>query len=117
MIPERFPVERVKDYHTHYIGKYYNGIQFFGTICNLSRNFQVVLYLFDKDGNTLGTELKPTEISREMEYFSRIEKLENILKDMIKEVGPYEFCDIMVKPFEIEFEVDGVTSLFGLIAN
>jgi len=116
-IPERFPIERIEDYHTHHIGKYYNGIQFFGTINNLERKFQVLLYLFDKEGNTLGAEINRTDITREMEYFKRNKMLENTLEKMIEKIGPYKYCDIIVKPFQIELKVEKSTCLFGLIPD
>jgi hypothetical protein len=61
-IPKTIQINRIEDYHTHYIGKYDNGKQFWAYEHFISvpipdeKNWQkyrheyVVLYLFDENG-------------------------------------------------------------------
>lgn len=119
-IPERFPINREEDYHTHYIGKYTNGNQFFGyeTFVHVRpvplgedwqnyRKEYVVLYIFDEEGNFIdfkhwyaGTTAENKETTPALEL-------------MIESGGSYEFCNIVVKPFQVE--IDG--EIFGLIPD
>ncbi|GAB3504580.1 hypothetical protein [Emticicia fontis] len=119
-IPKKFLINREEDYHTHYIGKYNNGNQFFGYETFLFkpplppnedwqkyRKEYVVLYIFDYKGNFI-----------DFKYWYAGTTSENkdtnaALELMIESVGQYEFCDIIVKPFEVE--IDG--EIFGLIPN
>lgn len=66
-IPERIPIKREEDYHTHYIGKTKDGKQFFGYqtfvfLNEIAEDWQnqrkeyVVLYIFDRDGNHVKTD-------------------------------------------------------------
>jgi hypothetical protein len=122
MIPERIPIQRIEDYHTHFLGKTEDGRQFFGyetfvfpkgtpasSDWQMYRKEYVVLYVFDKDGNHLVTNHWYAGTTSESDQSVMRERLEQ----MIKELGNTKFCDIAVKPFQTV--IDGVA--FGLIPN
>ena len=121
MIPERIPIQRMEDYHTHFLGKTGDGRQFFGyetfvfpkpmpaSDWKKHRKEYVVLYIFDKEGNHLltnhwyaGTTLEADESAIRKRLVQMIDELEGI-----------EFCDIEVKPFQTI--IDGV--VFGLVPD
>jgi formate hydrogenlyase regulatory protein HycA len=118
--PEQIRVKRMEDYHTHNIGKYENGNQFFGygtfvfTEMTIPENWEkyrreyAVLYLFDKDGNFKEAKYEFAGTS-DLLKFDTEEKIE----EFISQLGEIEYCDIEIKPFEIE--IDGFK--FGLIPN
>lgn len=122
IFPEKIPVERIEDYHTHHIGKYENENQFWGYetfVFSKSpipegddwekcRREYVVLYLFDSQGNfkEAKSEFAGTSDSLKFDPYEKVEK-------MISELGKIEYCNIEIKPFEIE--IDGFK--FGLIPN
>jgi formate hydrogenlyase regulatory protein HycA len=126
-IPERIPIERIKDYHTHYIGKTKDGIQFFGYQFRVfpkgfifpegvvgterTKYFKeyVVLFLFDGEGNHIRTDHWYAGTVSETNDSIMTERLEQ----MISSLGQIELGDIEVKPFEIT--IDGYK--FGLIPN
>ena len=121
MIPERIPIQRMEDYHTHFLGKTEDGRQFFGyetfvfpngipaAEWEKNRKEYVVLYLFDEDGNHLATNHWYAGTTSETNDSVMREKLE----EMIKKLGKTEFCNIEVKPFQTT--IDGV--VFGLVPN
>jgi formate hydrogenlyase regulatory protein HycA len=119
MIPEKIPIQRMEDYHTHFIGKTEDGRQFFGyeprvfpTAVSFSEwgenaKEYVVLYIFDKDGNHIITHHWYAGTTSEIDSGVTRKKLEQ----MVAALGPTEFSDIAVKPFQSI--IDGV--VFGLI--
>lgn len=120
-IPEKFPIKREENYHTHYLGKTQDGRQFFGyetfvfpngmpqSDWTKGRKEYAVLYLFDKKGNHLKTNHWYAGTTSEINDFIIKEKLEQ----MISELGSIEYTNIIVKPFQTI--IDGV--IFGLIPN
>jgi len=121
MIPERIPIQREEDYHTHFLGKTKDGRQFFGyetfvfpkgmttSDWEKHRKEYVVLYIFDKDGNHLVTNHWYGGTTSEIDQSVMREKLEQ----MINELGETKFSDIEVKPFQTI--IDGF--IFGLVPN
>lgn len=118
--PEKIPVERMEDYHTHHIGKYENENQFFGygtfvfTEMPIPENWEkyrreyAVLYLFDKEGNFKEAKYEFAGTSDSLKFDTE-EKIE----EFVSKLGEIEYCNIEIKPFEIE--IDGFK--FGLIPN
>ncbi|MVM38892.1 hypothetical protein GO730_17345 [Spirosoma sp. HMF3257] len=119
-IPKKIPIMREKNYHTHFLGKYDNGTQFFGyetfffpgTYPNGKdwekfRREYVVLYLFDEDGRFIDFEYWYAGTTSERQDTTA--KLEQ----MVSSRGPYEFSDIEVELFQTE--IDG--EVFGLVAD
>jgi hypothetical protein len=120
-IPEKIPILRMEDYHTHYLGKTDDGRQFFGyetfvfppgvpaEALEKHRKEYVVLYLFDDQGNHSETK----------HWFAGTvavadqEKMIAWLQDEIEKLGNVTYTDIEVKPFQST--VDGV--VFGLVSN
>lgn len=118
-IPEKIRVARMVDYHTHFIGKYDNGKQFFGYEHFLfdpsitdddwqkRRKEYVVLYLFDEEGNLTSYKSWYAGTTSDLNCDTNQK-----LKEMIKELGTVRYCNILVKPFNVQ--IDNHT--FGLIA-
>ena len=118
--PEKIPVERMEDYHTHHIGKYENGNQFFGygtfvfTEMPIPENWKkyrreyAVLYLFDKEGNFKEVKHEFAGTSDSLKFDT-----EGKIEEFVSKLGEIEYCNIEIKPFEID--IDGFK--FGLIPN
>lgn len=121
--PEKIPIERVEDYHTHYLGKTASGLQFWGYLTFVwtilpkdiqgdwkdYRNEYVLVHLFDEAGNHIETKYSLTGTTNQ----GNDETLSFKLGEMINELGAIEFGDIEIKPFETI--IDGHT--FGLISD
>jgi len=112
-IPERIPIERIEDYHTHHIGQYENGNQFLGWVYKLfvrPENYEgdwtnhtkeyIVLFTFDIEGNLLDKQIEYSGISSKVNHFKQTERLESI----IVQKGDYIYTDISVKLFTIVLE-------------
>ena len=120
-IPEKIPIQRIEDYHTHHIGMTKDGRQFFGYETFIfpdgipkgdwmkARREYVVLYIFDKDGNYIETKHCFVGFTADISPSNTSEKLD----EMIAELGEIEYKDILVKPFQTE--IDGF--VFGLVPN
>ena len=128
MIPERFPIERIEDYHTHYIGKCRDNRQFMiyepsvfhnphkiplGKIprderMKLKREY-VVIYIFDIQGNHLITEY----LFAGTADIDNSSKINEWIHDKLDGLGNVKFDDIKVKPFQSL--IDGY--IFGLVAD
>lgn len=116
-IPKRIRINRMIDYHTHFIGKFDNGKQFFGYehfVFEPNKDHQlenrheyIVLYLFNEQGDLTSYKYWYAGKSTELNC-----KTETKLNEFIKELGQIRYCDIHVKPFKLE--IDSYT--FGLIA-
>jgi hypothetical protein len=121
MIPERIPIQRMENYHTHFLGKTEDGRQFFGYETFVfpnaipaaerekNRKEYVVLHLFDEDGNHLTTNHWYAGTTSKTNNTVMREKLE----EMINNLGKTEFCNIEIKLFQTT--IDGV--VFGLVRN
>jgi len=122
IFPEKIPVERMEDYHTHHIGKYENGNQFWGyeTFVFTERPIPegedwekyrreyAVLYLFDNEGSFKEAKYEYAGTTNSLK-FNTNDKIE----EMVSELGEIEYCDIEIKLFEIEIE----GFKFGLVPN
>ena len=122
-IPNKIPIERIEEYHTHYLGKFDKGNQFWGYVTfnwikppyeiignwEDYRNEYAILHTFDKEGNYINTNLwlggTTSQVSDKL-LFSKLE-------EMVNKLGEIEFHDIEVKLFQTK--IDGV--IFGLIPN
>lgn len=119
--PEKIPIERIEDYHTHYLGKAEQALQFWGYVTFLwkvlpkdfdgdwkdNRHEYAVLHLFDTEGNYLETRHWHGGTTNQVADST----LDSKLKNMISELGEVVYCDIEVKLFQIE--MDG--EVFGLV--
>lgn len=120
-IPEKISIQRMEDYHTHYLGKIEDGRIFFGyqtfvfpngvpaSDWEKHRREYVVLYLFDKDGNYIDTNHWNAGITAEINNSETKEKLQQ----MVRELGSVVYQDIEVRPFQTK--IDGI--VFGLVPN
>lgn len=120
--PAKLPVERMEDYHTHHIGKYESGKQFWGyqTFVFTKRQFlegekyenyrreYAVLYLFDKEGNFNEAKFEFAGTTDSLK-FDTSEKVE----EMVTQLGEIEYCNIEIKPFEVLID----NFIFGLVPN
>jgi hypothetical protein len=119
--PEKIPIERIADYHTHYLGKTKDGMQFWGYITfdwmvlpkdiqgnwKDYRNEYVILHLFDKSGNHIETRHWLGGTTNQVSDST----LDAKLASMMAELGEVDYGDIEVKLFQTEIE--GKT--FGLV--
>ena len=121
-VPQRIPIMRMEDYHTHYLGKTNDGKLFFGseTFANKKPHWEVkpelqsqnridlaILYLFDKKGRFIESKHWSTDLDNERQNTTK--KLE----ELITNLGQVTFCNIEVETFEIS--IDGIKC--GLIPN
>ncbi|RXK60533.1 hypothetical protein ESA94_08675 [Lacibacter luteus] len=121
--PEKIPIERIEDYHTHYLGKTSDGFQFWGyttfvwTVLPKDikgdwqdyRNEYVLLHLFDKEGNYIETKHWLGGSANQVNDMTLYSKLDT----MVEELGEIEFSDIEIKMFQTT--IDG--ERFGLIPH
>ena len=123
-IPDKLPIMRMEDYHTHYLGKTSDGRLFWGyqTFAftkqiseiqqgddwkNYRRDY-ALLHTFDIEGNYLTTKHWSglvTEINEQ--------QFEDKLQEMVSQLGDIEFQDIEIKLFQIQ--LDNLT--FGLLVD
>ncbi|WP_435355377.1 hypothetical protein [Emticicia sp. SJ17W-69] len=118
MIPKKIKILRIEDYHTHYIGKFDSGKQFFGYEHFVSkpspneidwqknRHEYVVLYLFDENGSLESFKYWYAGTTAELNCDTNKK-----LDELVKSLGKVRFCNIKVAPSHIE--IDGI--IFGLI--
>lgn len=121
--PEKIPIERIEDYHTHYLGQTEEGIQFWGYVTFVwsvlpkdiqgdwkdYRNEYVILHLFDSDGNHLETRHWPGGTANQVSDGDLSAKLEA----MVSELGEVVYSDIEVRLFQTV--IDG--EVFGLVPD
>ena len=101
------------DYHATYVGRTADGSQFFlttpfvpATGDSVGCEF-VALYLFDAQGGLREVRINNLGARTEMQD----ERPESVLKQRLAELGPLNYCRIMVQPFQLEqFGV-----IFGLV--
>jgi len=125
-LPDKIPIERIKDYHTHYLGqcadgqlfwayptfaftKKYEEIQAIAGDWRDYRNEYAILHMFDSEGNYLKTQHWFAGTNMQVDDNKLIAKLD----EMVLELGDVEFKDITVNLFEVT--IDGIT--FGLIPD
>ena len=119
--PEKIPIERIEDYHTHYLGVTKSGMQFWGYVTFVwtvlpkdiqgdwrdYRNRYAILHLFDKEGNYVETKHWLGGTTNQASDSTLDAKLE----EMVSELGDVQYRDIEVKLFQTI--IDGV--IFGLV--
>jgi hypothetical protein len=119
--PEKIPIERIEDYHTHYLGRTSEELQFWGYTAHTwtvlpkdivgdwkdFRNEYAILHLFDNDGNYINTKYWLGGTTNQ----GTDQALTTKLEEMIAELGSVAYEDIEVKLFQTV--IDGVT--FGLL--
>jgi len=123
-LPDRLPIMRMEDYHTHYLGRSNNGILFWGYETFVfekpyteseNGNWEkhrceyAIFHTFDSSGNYLTTKHLFGGTTDVCDY----EKLENQIEEWIAELGSVEYCDIEVRLFQTV--IDGF--IFGLIPD
>jgi len=123
-IPDKLPIKRIEDYHTHYLGKSAKGQLFWGyqTFVFIKPYSEIVqrddwmkyrreyalVHTFDKHGNNLATNYF-TAMATETDE----QELEDKLRAMVAELGGVDFQDIEIKIFQTQ--LDNIT--FGLIVD
>jgi hypothetical protein len=124
-IPDKLPIARMEDYHTHYLGQSADGRLFwaydtfvftkkYGDIQENDdwqkyRREYAVIHTFDNDGNYLTTKHWNAGLTIDVDD----EAIEKKLKEFVSELGGTTFKNIEIKLFQIE--IDGIT--FGLIPD
>lgn len=110
--PDLIPINHDKHY-ARYVGHTLDGRQFFLTTPFVpasspdpGREF-IALYLFDSDGNLLEARIDDLGPRAGMDE----EAARRLLDQRLEELGPVEFDDIEVRPFQI----DRFGTTFGLI--
>jgi hypothetical protein len=123
-LPEKLPIARMEDYHTHYLGKTIDRRVFWGyeTFAYSPRFAEIkdnnpwkyrsdyaILHLFDPEGFY--------QSSKAFTYGKGILPQGNVLEDKLQEwvseLGDVAYCDIEIRLFSTI--IDGIT--FGLIPN
>jgi formate hydrogenlyase regulatory protein HycA len=122
--PEKLPIARMEDYHTHYLGKTGDGRLFWGyetfayspPISQINDNNwrqyrfdYAVLHLFDNEGNYLSSKSFTPGKGVMPKGAIMTEKIE----EWVAGLGAFTYCDIEIKLFQTI--IDGLT--FGLIPN
>jgi len=123
-LPDKLPIMRMEDYHTHYLGRNSDGILFWGyetfvyekPFAEIEsydwkkyRREYAIFHTFDSNGNYLASKYffgGTADICDE-------EELENKLEEWVAEFDDFEYCDIEIKPFQTT--IDGF--VFGLVPN
>jgi len=123
-IPDKLPIVRMEDYHTHYLGKISDGRLFWGyqtfaftkPISEIAegddwrkyRRDYALLHTFDNDGNYLTTKHwsgLAIEINEQ--------QLEDKLEQMASQLGDIEYQDIEIKLFQTQLD----NIVFGLLVD
>jgi len=121
--PKKIPIERIEEYHTHYIGTTKDEKQFWGYVTFVFikphveiigdwqdfRHEYAILHTFDKNGCYLDTKSWLGGTTKQVDNIILYTKLE----EMVAELGDIQFGDIEVELFQTE--IDGI--VFGLIPN
>ena len=124
-IPDKLPIKRIEDYHTHYLGqvadgrlfwgyqtfvfdKSYSGIQQ-GEDWQKHRKEYVLVHMFDKDGNYITTKYWVAGLPSDVND----QQLEDKLNTLVKELGDIVFKDIEIKLFQVQ--IDNI--IFGLVID
>lgn len=122
--PDKLPIKRMEDYHTHYLGESKDGLLFWGYNTFVFpegyygaidegweqyRKEYVILHIFDSEGNYLSTKSWCAGVTAETSEKIIADKL----GEMVAELGEVTFKDIEVRIFKTV--IDDV--VFGLILN
>jgi hypothetical protein len=119
--PERIPLMRVEDYHTHYLGELEDGRLFFGYETFVfpngysGENWQeerleyAIVHLFDSNGIHVKTLYELAGKTSEIE----LRKSSKMLKRLLEPLGKLNYKNVEVKPFSII--IDKIE--FGLIPD
>jgi len=123
-IPDKLPIMRMEDYHTHYLGKVADGQLFWGyqTFAFTKpyseieqgddwkkyRKEYALVHTFDKDGNYLATK-HFSSFAREIDD----QQLEDKLQEMVSELGDIDLQDIEIKIFQTQLD----NIIFGLVVD
>ncbi|MDB5355512.1 MAG: hypothetical protein JWN24_1965 [Phycisphaerales bacterium] len=121
-IPERIPLH-LDDYRLDCLGRYRNGQQFMAMVTasiphgntpnfDAHKRWYAVLHRFSADGTHMSTDAWFAGTTADGERRA-VERAEQKLQELLSALGPYELCNIEVRPFRTE--IDGRT--FGLIAG
>ena len=124
-IPNKLPIMRMEDYHTHYLGKVADGRLFWGyqtfvfdkpyAEIQQSDDWQkhrkeyALVHTFDKDGNYLTTKYWFAGLTKDINE----QQLEDKLEELVTELGNIVFQDIEIKLFQLQ--IDNIT--FGLVVD
>ena len=123
-LPEKLPIARMEDYHTHYLGKTVAGRLFWGyetfayspPIAQIKdknvwqyRSDYAVLHLFDDEGNYQSSK----SFTCGKGILCKGDILTDKIEEWLSELGEFTYCDIEIKLFQTI--IDGFT--FGLIPN
>lgn len=124
-IPDKLPIMRIEDYHTHYLGKIADGRLFWGYqtfVFDLRyaemqqgddwrkhRKEYALVHTFDKDGNYLTTKYWFAGFTNEVNQ----QQLEGKVEELVRELGDIVFEDIELKIFQTQ--IDNI--IFGLIVD
>ena len=123
-LPEKLPIARMEDYHTHYLGKTVDGRLFWGyeTFAYSPpfaqtkdgnvwqyRSDYAVLHLFDAEGNYRSSK----SFTGGKGILPKGDILTDKLEEWVSELGGFTYCDIEIKLFQTI--IDGFT--FGLIPS
>jgi formate hydrogenlyase regulatory protein HycA len=124
-IPDKLPIMRMEDYHTHYLGKVADGRLFWGyqtfafnkpyaeiqqgDDLKKHRKEYVLVHTFDKNGNYLTTKYWVAALTTDLNE----QQLENKLEELVTELGDIVLQDIEIKIFQTQ--IDNIT--FGLIVD
>lgn len=101
MLPEKILIKREEDYHTHFIGKYGNGLTFIGFpfFGGLSQTRPLaVLHLLDAEGSLVTSEIWEKE---------KMNEAEAELNKAIQNLPNSKFCDVKTRMFKVE--LNGLT--------
>ncbi len=125
MIPQKILINRIEDYHTHFMGMCDNLYQFWGYLTFVMpkdleesqkeewgkyRKEYIILHIFDIEGNLISTEWQFAGFTNEIND----DLLEKVLETWINSLGNYiKYCNISIKLFTVYIE----NTLFGLIPN
>jgi hypothetical protein len=122
IFPDKLPISREEDYHTHYLGRVNDGRLFWGYVTfaftqpygdfdinewQKYRNEYAVLHTFDKQGRYIDT--KHWSINNVEDKGQTYTKLQ----EFVAELGPVEYEDIEIELFQTT--IDSIT--FGLIPD
>lgn len=120
-IPEKLPITRIENYHTHYLGKIDDGRLFWGyetfvftkpyheIPVNDWKKFRIefaVLHTFDKQGNYLETQYHKALLVDSPDMNAS-------LAELVTSLGNVRYQNIEVKPFQTMIE----GTIFGLIPD
>jgi hypothetical protein len=123
-IPDKLPIMRIEDDHTHYLGKFGDGQLFWGYLTfaftksyseieqgddwKKFRKEYALLHKFDNEGNYLETKYwsgLATEVDGQV--------LEDKLQKMVNQLGDIDFQDIEIGLFQTQLD----NIIFGLIID